>query len=284
MGFFGNLFGSKDKIDVPQAPKLPTAQELFQGALGFGQQNFPEAIQARESAISDLGLGSEFYAGFQPTSFEEALASQHFQNVFPETERTIKHALSLSGIASSPILAEQLGKARGDLGVDIGTFLANQGNQRAQFDLSSRLGIDPNQILSPFVNTGATQGNQQAQLDYQRALMQYKIDLEEQAAGAQGLAGLGSLAGGGIGFALGGPAGAGFGASLGGNLGGAIGGGTSPVSFGDALSIYQATNSPGFVGGGGIQDLFKGYGKGTPPGTYDTGQYSRLPGLAQLVQ
>lgn len=253
MGLFG---GKKISINIPAAPKLPTAEELFQSALSLGRREFPLALGAREGALSDIALGPEFYSRFQPTSLEDAIASQYFQNVVPDLERSIKHSLSLSGIESSPILAEQIAKARGRVGVDIGQYLANLGNQRAQFSLQSRLGIDPYaQILNPFVSTGVAQSQKQAELQSQHDMARAIADYQNAVAAAQRKAGIGKLIGGIGGAIVGLPFGNPFlGASLGSSLGGTIaGGGGEPI-----LGIQDAFS----IGGGGFKNPFAGGGGG----------------------
>ena len=267
MGFFGNLFGKgglgkaidpfeltplgKDKeqnrLVLPEI-NLMKAGDARQTALDFGQAQTPLALKARETALSDLsspGATQEFFGGFQPTGFEQALASQHFANVMPDVERSIKHNLSLSGIESSPILAQQLGQARGQLGVSIGEILANQGQQRGLASLQARLAMDPiSQIIQPISQQELNQSNLQDQLSFQRNIAQSTADFQavqqqQQQDGAL-LAAIGSLVGGAGGFAVGGPAGASLGASLGGSLGGGFGGGAaSPIGFGDALSLAE---------------------------------------------
>lgn len=178
MGCFSN---DPPEIYVPPPPKLPTAEEIFNEALNFNRENFPLSLEARENALGVLQTPEsiqDYFSGFQPTNFEQALASQHFANVLPDVERSIKHNLSLSGIESSPVLARELGRARGDLGVDIGQYLTNVGNARGASALSAQLGIDPNMVIAPFAETGINQGNTQAQLNYGNDLMQAQADFQ----------------------------------------------------------------------------------------------------------
>lgn len=308
MGLFG---GKKISTNVPPPPRLPTAEELFAGGTRQAQSTSPLAYGARESALADLARGKGFYnqfsltpqpfgeispsyySQFGPTSFEEALGNQYFQNIMPDIERSIKHNLSLSGMASSPALADLIAKERGRIGFDVGSYLANQaqtratqglerqnllasmGEQRALNSLNYR-NIDPFSMITPFVETGMNQGNAQAQMDYQYSLMKAQADLQnaiqrQKERGAMGST-IGSILGGAGGFFLGGPAGASLGASLGGSAGNmfAGGGGETPISFGDALSAYQVFN-PGNAG------FLQGYGRNTPKGVYNTGSMSILP-------
>lgn len=161
--------GKTPTYNPPKPPTLPTAQELYSQGTQYAQQNSPLAFGAREGALKDLQMGSDYYQSFQPTSFEQALGNQYFQNVWPDTEQQIKHGLSISGLDTSPILAQELGRARGELGYNIGSYLSDLGNQRAQYSLSSRLSMDPNSMVQPYVQTGMNQGNAQAGLDYSYA-------------------------------------------------------------------------------------------------------------------
>jgi hypothetical protein len=255
MGLFSS---KKPSLELPAPPKYKTAQDLFNSAIGFAKQNSPLAYGAREGALSDLNRGTAYYESFQPTSFEQALGNQYFSNVMPDVERSIKQNLSLSGIESSPILAEQIGKARGNLGVDIGQILANLANERAKYSLSSRLGIDPYNTYGNFLETDMSQDNLQKSTDYQyslqRAMLDYQNNLANAKSKSAGIGTLGTLIGAGAGMALapftGGlsiPAGAALGASLGGTgaslFGGDMGGGG--INFGDALSIAQMFPSSG---------------------------------------
>jgi hypothetical protein len=276
MGCFG---GKKQPVyKPPPPPKLPTAEELFAGGEKFARSTQPLAFGAREGALSDIATPqatNQFFTGFQPSSFDEALGNQYFQNVYPDVERTIKHGLSLSGIESSPILAQQLGRARGQVGFDIGSYLSNIANQRAMFNLQSRLGIDPNQIVAPFVNTGLSQSQRQAGLDYdfaqQQAQAEYQQALQDYQQRQGLISSIGTIAGGGLGFLVGGPYGASIGSSLGGSAASLFGGGEAPVDFGSALQ-FANNFDPGFGG-----RIGQGYGRNTPRGTINTGSMSRLP-------
>ena len=253
MGFLSKLFGGGKKskqeqprFEPPPAPKVKTAEELFQEAIGFGKREYPYAYGARESALKDIGLGQGYYAGWQPTSFEEALGNQYFANIMPDIERSIKHNLSLSGIESSPALASLIARERGTLGVDIGQYLSNLANERARYSLMSRMGIDPYSVISPYLGTSEQQSNLQSQYNYQndllRAQEQFRQSQERAAGKGAKRSVLSTLAGGGIGFLLGGPPGAMLGASLGGMASPLFGGTTSPIDFGDALSVYSILN------------------------------------------
>ncbi len=237
-------FGGDDdepKQELPAAPQYKTAQQLFDEAMGYAKTNYPQAYGARESALGDISKGNAYYESFQPTSFEQALGNRNFQDI----DRIIKQSLSMSGVESSPILAEQRAKA----GTDIGEFLTNLGNERARYSLNSRMGIDPNAVMSPFLNTNMGQSNLQTESDYENALIKASMDYQNALKAynnkASGISTVSTLAGAGIGFALGGPAGASLGASLGGTASPLWGGGEAPVSMGDALSMYQMLKGTG---------------------------------------
>lgn len=291
--------GKQPEYTPPPAPKLATAEELYQNAMNYAKTNYPLAYGAREGALTDLAKGQEYYKGFQPTSFEEALGNQYFQNVYPDMERTIKQGLSLSGMESSPILAEQLGEARGKVGFDIGSYLSNLANERAQYSLAQRLGIDPTQMTQPYVNVNQTQSNQQAeyqfQVDLQKAQADYQNALNKAKQKASMISTIGTMGGAGLGAGLGALlalptggmsllAGAGYGALAGGVGGGMasslFGGGESPVSMSDALSMYSSLGKATPVGlptsGGGVSTgQFLNYGgQRTPITTYSPGKAS----------
>jgi len=280
MGFFG--FGgnkSTPTIDLSGVRSAIEGIEPFGAAFGraeeIGGRISPLALGAREGALADLSRGTDFFEEFQPTSLEQALAQQSFQNIFPDVERSIKHNLSLSGIESSPILAQQVGRARGELGVDIGNILAQLGQRRAEQSLTSRLGIDPfGGILSPLAGADLAQSNFRQQNLVNLALQEAQADFQRRQQEAQqrssGISSLSSLIGSGLGLAAapftGGLSLAG-GAALGGALGGAasplFGGGQSPFGLGDALSVIQAFPGSNFSLG---KDAPKGAFMGTNRG------------------
>src|SRR3990167_8937326 len=201
------------------APKLPTAEEIYQQATTRAKTETPLAYGAREAGLSDLAKGTPFFESFQPTSIEQALSNQYFQNVMPDLERSIKHSYSLSGLEGSPGLAESIAKARGQVGYDVGSYLSNLGNSRALTSLSSRIGIDPNQVLSPYVNTAVNQSQAQGQMDLQQAIADYNVQIQKQKQKGGLISGLGALGGAGIGALLALPTGGmsvGMGAALGG--------------------------------------------------------------------
>src|SRR3990167_8872405 len=181
----GGCFQSKKRTQYsPQDPvQLPTAEDLFGRATAWGRREMPLAYGAREGALADLGRGTDFYNQFQPTSIESALGNQYFQNIMPDLKRSIRHSLSLSGMANSPALAEQTARAIGRVGFDVGSYLANQGNERARYSLGSRLAIDPyRDVYGRYFEADQNQSNSQAQLQQQyneqRAMADYLTDQE----------------------------------------------------------------------------------------------------------
>jgi hypothetical protein len=163
-------FDEPPDYQVPAAAQYKQSDQLLQAAIDWANKNYPEAMGAQASAIKDLGRGTDYYKDFQPTSFEDALASQYFQNVMPDVERSIKQNMSLSGLSNSPILAEMIGKERGNLGVSIGEYLSNLGNTRATNSLNARLNIAPADVYGPYLNTDINQSNMQTNANYETAM------------------------------------------------------------------------------------------------------------------
>jgi hypothetical protein len=162
--------GDSPEMQIPAAPQYKQADQLLQAAIDWANKNYPEAMGAQASALTDLSKGTDYYKSFQPTSFEQALGDQYFQNVMPDVERSIKQNLSLSGMANSPILASQIATQRGNLGVSIGEYLSNLGNTRATNSLQARLGIAPADVYGPYLNTDINQSNTQTGADYETAM------------------------------------------------------------------------------------------------------------------
>lgn len=216
----------------PAPPKLQTADELFSGGTQYAQQNFPNAFGAREQALQDVNSPA-YYNQWQPSSFEEAMGNQYFQNIWPDMEAYLGNALSRSGIESSPVYAETLGRERGRLGFDIGSYLSNQGNERANNSLNARLGIDPiASLIGPYANTGANQSNAQAGMDYGYAQdianRDYQMATNKFNQGQGMRSTMATIGGGGLGFMLGGPAGAAYGAAIGSTAAPLFGGSSNP--------------------------------------------------------
>lgn len=170
---------STPQYNAPAPPTLKTADQLYGSATNYAKTNTPLAYGARESGLADLAKGNSYYEGFQPSSFDEALGNKYFQNVWPGQEESIKHGLSLSGLDSSPLLADRLGKARGQTEFDIGSYLSNQGNQRAQNSLNERIGINPDDVLGGYLRTDTNQSNTQDQLNYDYAQQQAQVAYQQ---------------------------------------------------------------------------------------------------------
>ncbi len=298
MGCFGG--GKPPERPIPKRVTVKQAKDIFPEAYQFAEERMPLALTARERALADISpvlvtpedfaayqtfdygrLTPEYFAKFQPTSFEEALANQYFKTVWPETERQIKHALSLSGMATSPILAEQLGKARARLGYNIGSYLAELGRRQAELALQrerdlmnlaqrraelaiqgrqrawlTAAGIDPVSVYGPYAETALNQANLQAQLDAARegakAEIEYQNALAKYNAKRSGITGLSRLGGMVLG-AVAAPFTGGLSLLPAMAMGGAIGeaaaplwggGPASPTSFSSALEIWNKYKKP----------------------------------------
>lgn len=163
MGCFSS---SQPTYNPPAPPTLPTADQLFTQGTNYAKTNDPLAYGAREGALSDLQNPTAYYSSFQPTSFEQALGNQSFQNIWPDQQAYMANILSKSGMAYSPVAAQTMGNAYGNLATNIGQYLNTQADNRANQSLTARLGIDPMSMVNPFVQTGQQQGNAQANLDY----------------------------------------------------------------------------------------------------------------------
>lgn len=276
MGGFFSLGKKAPSYPTVAAPNVGTGQNYYNQGMQFGNQNFGQAMGARESALSDLSKGNDYYAGFQPTSFENALATQNFKNIWPDQQAFMRNELSKSGMAYSPVSATTLGNAYGNLGSNIGQYLTNLGNQRATTSLQSRLNIDPmSQIVSPYANLGAQQGNNQANYDWQatkqNADAQYANEMQKYMRQQAELATIskispvgGFLAGGGEGAAMGASnimneVGAAYGMpGMGGNggqpnMGMGYGSPSNPTG-------YQPQGMNSYMGGYGSQPNYGGYG------------------------
>ena len=280
----GCFSGGGGEFTPPPAPQFKTAPELFNEAISLGRAEFPLAYGAREAALGDIGRKGEFYqeyfpegispmspefwARYQPTDFEQAIAQSTFGPMMTQAQRQASHIASLAGLPGTA--TTRFTRAIAPTMYNMGTFLAGQGQrrgeiaaelgeQRAARDLLARLGIDPMaQILMPHVGVGAEQDRLQQQANYQAALAKAQADYAQSQGGGYGSL-IGTGAGAGLGALLALPigglsvlGGAALGGSLGGTAGSLFGGGPAPISFGDALSFAQSPmgfTSPGTGGG-----------------------------------
>lgn len=312
MGFFSDLFG-KGKEKAPEI-KVPTAQELLGASTGFMQQQFPQFAQARETGLEAL-MGQGFapqisipgvsaitpatispldFAQFQPTSFEQGLATSQFGPLMEQAQRQALQIGSLAGIPSAA--PAHFGRAISPALLNIGQFLATQGQRRGelelqrrfqeagfgqqaglqqqaleqqrlqqqalsteqarQFNLASAIGQDPFQEIMAGAGLGAQQAGAQSAADI--------LNWQNRQAQMGGGSALLSLLGGGLGALLAAPTGGlslGMGAALGGAGGGLfgslLGGGESPIGFQDvALMSLLGGGGGGAAAGAGAGGLF----------------------------
>ena len=180
--------GKKSPSYNPPKPiERISGEELFNQGTNFAKQNMPNAYGSREQALQDVN-DPNYYAKFQPTSFEQALGNQYFQNIFPNQEAILRNQYSRSGMADSPVMGDALSRAYGNTAYDVGSYLSNLGNQRAVQSLNYR-NIDPMQgVLMPYINTSANQSNMNAGLmdqynqamaeqEYQNAMNKYNNNM-----------------------------------------------------------------------------------------------------------
>lgn len=236
----------------PPPPTLATAPELYGQAQSFYQDNgYGGLLGAQQTALNNAN-NPNYYSTFQPTSFEQALGNQQFQNIWPDEQALIMNQLSKSGMAYSPVAAQTLGNAYGNLSTGIGEYLNNQGNTRATNAINAGLGISPGQLLTPFVQTGQTQSNDQAQLNYgyqqAQAQQQYQQQMnqyQQDQSMAQMLGAVSPIAG---------------------NIYNATQGNLSSGLSGTFNTLGQvaplAMSAAGMPGGFGIGSMFSGMGQG----------------------
>lgn len=174
-------FSSQQPTYTPPAPPtLATASDLYGQAQDFYQNNgYGGLLSAQQTALNNAN-NPNYYSSFQPTSFEEALGQQQFQNVWPNEQAAIMQQLSRSGMADSPVAAGTIGNAYGNLASGIGQYLNTQADTRATNAINAGLNISPSQLLSPFVQTGQTQSNDQANLNYGYSQAQAQQQYQQQ--------------------------------------------------------------------------------------------------------
>lgn len=176
----------------PQSLQIPTAKykqadELMPAATDWAKTNYPLAYGAREKGLGYMSSPqslTDYYAGFKPTSFEEALGNQYFQNVWPDTLSQYRQSNAARGF-DSPLFSEAEAGLKGDIQYDIGSFLANLGETRGTNMLTSLLGIDPSSVYSPYLNTDVSQSNLQSQADYEAAMNQAQANYADELRRAQ---------------------------------------------------------------------------------------------------
>ena len=179
--------GKTPSAPAPKQVVLPSPEQVLQSGVDFAQKYQPLAYSSREGLLGSFSTpesANAFYNQFQPSSFEEALGNQYFKNMLPASENKIKSSLALSGMSNSPVLARLLGENTNDLNYQIGSYLSNLGNQRANDFINFR-NINPQEISGRYSNTYQDQANkvaqaeqdyynQQAMYDYQNAMNKYQ--------------------------------------------------------------------------------------------------------------
>ena len=198
MGCFSD---DQPTYEPPAPPKLQSAADIYGEATNWANTNFPAQMQAQAQALANVN-NPNYYAQWQPTSFEQALGNQQFKNIWPDQEAYMMNKLSQSGMAYSPVAATTLGNAYGNLSTQIGEYLSNQGNQRATNAINAGLNMSPMNYINPYANTSQQQGNSQANLDYgyqqaqaQQAYQQQMNNYQNEQAFAKMLGGVSILPG-----------------------------------------------------------------------------------------
>ena len=241
-----------------QAPQVMSGQDAYSGAQNWlGSNGYGSQLTAQSNALNQIATpqaAQQYYSSFQPTSFENALAQQQFQNVWPQQQAFMQDQLSKSGMSYSPVEAATLGQAYGNTATGIGEYLNTQANNRANTVLSSNLSINPMNYLSPIADANQNASGKNAQnsmnaqmtnnsADYDNQLMNYKQQL------AQGQA-IGSIA-----------------SSIGGGMlqsGMFSGGGNTAQSVSSSPSDTSGSSSPYSASGSYGQNLSSGIMGGSP--------------------
>lgn len=283
---------STPQYPTVQAPTVMTGSDAYNQAQNFYSQNYPDLLTAQSTALNNAN-NPNYYASFQPTSFEQALGNQQFQNIWPNEQAAMMQQQSLSGQAYTPGASQAIGNAYGNLSTGIGEYLNTQANNRATNAIGAGLGISPQNLLSPYAVLATGQSNAQAGLtqnaNTQNASASYDNQLANYNQGLAQSVGIGSLAGGAAGFAAGGLPGASIGSGIGSAFGGGggnmsnsllasqylQGGGASSSPFGGMFSGFGGGGSSG--GGNGVSLVNNVMGTGSSAGT---GIGSSLSGFA----
>ena len=158
----------------PPAPVMAASgQDLYNQGQQWYQQNQPGLYNAQSTALANAN-DRNYYNSWGPTSLDQALGSQYFQNVWPDESAAIKQQFSQSGLSSSPALAETLGRAQGGLETQVGSYLSTQAQQEATNAINAGLGISQSSLLNPYVTTAGNQSNINTgyQNNYNQALAQ----------------------------------------------------------------------------------------------------------------
>lgn len=270
----------------PAPPTLATASDLYGQAQNFYQDNgYGGLLTAQQTALNNAN-NPNYYNSFQPTSFADALANQSFQNIWPNEQAQIMNSLSQSGMAYSPVAATTLGNAYGNLSTNIGEYLNQQGNTEATNAISAGLGISPGSLLSPFVQTGQTQSNDQANLNYGYSQAQAQQQYQQAMNGYQSNNALASTIGqiSPIGGQIYGGATGTSGSGLSGTLSTlgqtapyAMAASGMPGGFGTG-SMFSNLGQSGTSGGNGVPSLASGYsGSSNPTNMNGTSSVYGLP-------
>ena len=189
----------------PSAPNYQSATDAMNEALGLIKQEFPLSYGARENALAQLNQifanPSAFYSQYQPTSLEQATASNLYATNLEQAKRTAGQRASMAGIET--IFPELFAKAISPTITGIGEYLGGLGQTRATQGLQTllaQIGIDPT-ALSGLTNLSAAQSNLQTGAGYQNQLMEYFKKMEESQAKTSSLSTiLGDILGGGGGL------------------------------------------------------------------------------------
>lgn len=246
-------FSSQPPTYTPPAPPtLATAPDLYNQAQSFYQDNgYGGLLTAQQTALNNAN-NPNYYSQFQPTSFEQALGNQQFQNIWPNEQAQIMQQLSKSGMADSPVAAATIGNAYGNLSTNIGEYLNSQGSTRASNAINAGLGISPGSLLTPFVQTGQTQSNDQANLNYGYSQAQAQQQYQQQMNSYQQQQSLAQM----LGYVS--PVAGNIYNATQGNLGSGLSGTFN--SLGQAAPL--AMSAAGMPGGFGAGSMFSGMGQG----------------------
>lgn len=161
-------------------------------------------------------------------------------------------------MAYSPVAATTMGNAYGNLATGIGEYLNTQANTRATNSINAGLGISPSQLLTPFVQTGQTQSNDQANLNYgysqAQAQQQYQQQINQYQQDQSFAQMLGYIS----------PVAGNIYNATQGNLGSGLSG--TFQSLGQVAPLAMSAGTGGMTGGFNIGSMFSGMGQGQGQG------------------